>query len=281
VPHVARRSRPPGFFRSLPLPSRRETLAIVVLLVLTVSLVGVAAWHASHRKVPTFAPPPSASESQSGTPSAASTPTPRVPVIAFYGDNYVAGTTQGGIGAAGWPAIVCARVSATPTPLHAVPGAGYVAPAPATGDTYLTLAQQGPEPTADVTVVFGTRNDFAASPAAIYAAAMQTFTTIRTTAPNTRLLVIGPAWTDAAVPVQLPGVRDAVQRAAADSGATFVDPLAGGWFFGTPQLIGADIVNPTDAGHVYLADRIEPELRRVLAEGQGIGQTAASATPTG
>jgi hypothetical protein len=169
-------------------------------------------------------------------------------------------------------------VGATSAPLHAVAGAGYVARAPGTGDTFLSLAQKSPEPTADVTVVFGTRNDFAANPGDVYAAAMKTFATIRAAAPNTRLLIIGPAWTDAAVPFQLPRVRDGVQRAAADSGATFVDPLAGRWFFGTPQLIGADVVNPTDAGHVYLADRIEPELRRVLAEAPTSAPAATSSS---
>jgi lysophospholipase L1-like esterase len=133
-----------------------------------------------------------------------------------------------------------------------------------------------------VTIVFGSRNDYFAPPDAVYAAATRTFTTTRAAAPNTRLLVIGPAWINAAVPVQLPRVRDAVQRAAADTQATFVDPLTEGWFVGLPQLIGADIVNPTDEGHVYLADRIEPALRQLLAELPGVESTGSAASaPTG
>ena len=161
--------------------------------------------------------------------------------------------------------------------VHAVPGAGYVAEAPNTGDTFGTLAQQAPERTADVTIVFGSRNDYIATPDVVYAAATQTFSTIRAAAPNTRLLVIGPAWTDAAVPVELPRVRDAVQRAAADAQATFVDPLAEGWFVGLPELIGTDVVNPTDQGHVYLADRIEPALRQVLAALPGVEPNGSQA----
>mgnify|MGYP002623887115 CR=1 FL=1 len=42
------------------------------------------------------------------------------------------------------------------------------------------------------------------------------------------------------------------------AGATFVDPIAEGWFVGRPELIGADGVHPTDAGHQYLADKIAP-----------------------
>jgi lysophospholipase L1-like esterase len=275
VPDVSTRPGSPGFFRGLPLPGRREALVIGIILSIAAIVVGAAAWYANHRTVPVFTPP-SVGESGSPPPSPA-----HAPVLAFYGDNYVTGTAQGGIDGAGWPAIVSGRLGATPTPVHAVAGAGYVAAGPSTSETYPDLARKGPEPQADVTIVFGTRNDFAAAPADIYAAAMQTFATIRSTAPGTRLLVIGPAWTDAAVPPELPRVRDAVQRAAADSGATFVDPLADRWFFGNPELIGRDVVNPTDAGHVYLADHIEPELRRVLAELPDVRQSTASATPSG
>jgi lysophospholipase L1-like esterase len=253
-------------------------LVIAAVLLITAVFVGGSAWYASNRGAPDFDPPAEAQRTDAGTAE----PTPHAPVLAFYGDGYVSGTSQGGVGAAGWPAIVSARVGAEPTPVHAVPGAGYVAQAPTTGDNFATLAQQAPEPTADVTIVFGSRNDYFAPPDAVYAGAVQTLTTIRAAAPNTRLLVIGPAWTDAAVPIQLPRVRDAVRRAAVDAQATFVDPLADGWFVGSPQLIGADVVNPTDEGHVYLADRIEPALRQLLADVPGAEPTgSAAAAPTG
>ena len=38
----------------------------------------------------------------------------------------------------------------------------------------------------------------------------------------------------------------------------FVDPIAEGWFVGRPDLIGADGIHPTDAGHAYMAARIAP-----------------------
>ena len=49
-------------------------------------------------------------------------------------------------------------------------------------------------------------------------------------------------------------------------GATFVDPLADGWFVGRPELIGADGVHPTDAGQAYMADKIAPLIRAQLPE---------------
>jgi lysophospholipase L1-like esterase len=275
---VARDPGRPGFFRSLPLPSRTEGSVIAAVLLITALFVGGSAWYASNRATPDFDPPAEAQRTEAGTDE----PTPHAPVLAFYGDGYVSGTSQGGVGAAGWPAIVSARVEAEPPTVHAAPGAGYVAQAPTTGDNFATLAQKAPEPTADVTIVFGSRNDYFARPDAVYAGAAQTFTTILAAAPNTRLLVIGPAWTDAAVPHQLPRVRNAIQRAAADARATFIDPLDDEWFVGLPQLIGADVVNPTDAGHVYLADSIEPALRQVLADVPGVESTgSAAAAPTG
>jgi phospholipase/lecithinase/hemolysin len=43
-----------------------------------------------------------------------------------------------------------------------------------------------------------------------------------------------------------------------------VDPLTERWFVGRPDLIGADGVHPTDAGHAYMADKIAPLIRAQL-----------------
>jgi lysophospholipase L1-like esterase len=55
-----------------------------------------------------------------------------------------------------------------------------------------------------------------------------------------------------------------VSAAAAAAGATFVDPLADRWFVGHPELIGADHVHPTDAGHAYMAGLIRPAIEKAL-----------------
>lgn len=283
---MARAPDGPGFFARLPLPSRTEGLVILVVLLVTAIAVGASAWYAGNRTPPAFDPPADAGSSAEATagPTAGTTArttaptTERAPVLAVYGDWYVSGTDQGGVGPAGWPAIVSQRIGAEATVPHAAPAAGYVAES-ATGDTFLTLAQNTPEPTADVTIVFGSRNDYLSTPAEITAAATRTFETIRATAPQTELLVIGPAWTDAAVPPELLPVRDAVQQAAAAAGATFVDPIAERWFFDDTGLISTDLISPTDAGHVYLADRIEPVVRQLLAEAPDL-DPATAATPS-
>jgi lysophospholipase L1-like esterase len=53
-------------------------------------------------------------------------------------------------------------------------------------------------------------------------------------------------------------IRDILAYQAKNVGASFVDPIAQRWFVGRPDLIGKDGVHPTDAGHVYLADKIAP-----------------------
>lgn len=249
---------------------------ILVVLAVTALVVGASAWYASNRTPPAFDPPDEAAVSTAPTTA----PPDRTPVLAFYGDWFVSGTDEGGLGPAGWPAIVSERVGAKGTPPHAVADAGYVADSAITADTFVTLAENSPERDADVTIVFGGRNDYLAEPAEITAAATRTFQAIRAAAPETQLLVIGPAWSDAAVPEEIPPIRDAVQQAAVGAGATFVDPLTERWFFDDLGLFGADVISPTDAGHLYLADRIEPVVRQLLSTAPG-AEASETAAPTG
>jgi len=51
--------------------------------------------------------------------------------------------------------------------------------------------------------------------------------------------------------------------AARAAGATFIDPIAQGWFAGTSaQLFAADGVHPTDAGHGRQAALVAADLLR-------------------
>ena len=184
------------------------------------------------------------------------------PVLAVYGDGYSTGSTLGGQGAAGWPALVAERLDAE-LRLNAVPMAGF-ARAGSTGQDFADIAAASPVADADVTVVFGSRNDLNTSLASVAAGAAETFARIRTAAPETELVVVGPAWSDAAIPPNLFLLRDAVEEAALEAGATFVDPLADGWFATPTGLIANDGISPTDAGHEFLASRIAPTVEAAL-----------------
>lgn len=194
--------------------------------------------------------------------TAAQTSSPGPQVLAVYGDGYSSGSTLGGQGDSGWPALVAAQVGAE-LRLNAAALAGYAAIG-ASGLTFPQLATANPVADATVVVVFGSRNDEGEDPATVGAAAAQMYASIEAAAPDARLIVIGPAWSDARLPADLEAVRDAVEQAAAGAGATFVDPLAEGWFADPAGLIAADGISPLDAGHQYLAGLIAPTVQGAL-----------------
>ena len=80
-----------------------------------------------------------------------------------------------------------------------------------------------------------------------------------------RFLVIGPPWPTADPPDAVLRIRDALKYQAGVAGATFIDPIAQGWFVDRPELIGKDGVHPTDAGHAYMAEKIAPLIGAQLA----------------
>jgi lysophospholipase L1-like esterase len=212
--------------------------------------------------------PPTAATSASPTPAAAvpsdlATPTPTASdVLTVYGDGYAAGNEQGGIDAAGWPALVSSNLGMTLS-LHAVSQAGYVSLG-VTGKDLDGLVREAPPTGAAVTVLFGSRNDRGESAEQVQVQVTQTIADVRAAAPQTRLVVIGPAWSDAAVPADLVAARDAVKAAAVAAGVTFVDPIAEQWFSTGTGLIAGDGVSPTDLGHAFMAGEILPVVKGAL-----------------
>ncbi|MEI4278287.1 GDSL-type esterase/lipase family protein [Klenkia terrae] len=251
-------------------PPRWGLIAIVVLLLANVGLVlllvqrqnsepgptrSVAAATTGTTSPRTTAPATGTRSSAPGSSAPETTGDPGV--LAVYGDGYSSGNSEGGTGAAGWPALVAQQLDMQ-LQLSAATLAGYVRPG-STGQTYPQLVQAQPPADASVTVVFGSRNDVAADPAEVQAAASATFAAILAADPSTRLLVIGPCWSSAAAPAELTAVSTAVQAAAQAAGATYVDPLTRGWFAAPAGLVSpADGISLLDAGHSYLGDLIAP-----------------------
>jgi lysophospholipase L1-like esterase len=204
------------------------------------------------------APSGEAAPSASAAPSAAAEP----PVLAVYGDGYAAGNALGGQAEKGWPALVAQQVGAQ-LALNAVPQAGY-ASAGTTGQDYVALVEASPVADADVTVVFGSRNDADQTGADVSAHAATVFADIREAAPDTTILVIGPVWSAANPPAGVQAVNNAVKSAATAAGVSFVDALGAGWL-ANGQGIASDGVSPTDAGHAQLAGVIAPLVQDALS----------------
>ncbi|MBS1694892.1 MAG: SGNH/GDSL hydrolase family protein [Actinobacteria bacterium] len=181
--------------------------------------------------------------------------------VAVIGDSYTTGGDEGGTGANGWTAIawqILAREGVpTTTDVAAERGAGYAARGEQ-GRIFQDLARGALRPDDTVVVFFGSRNDEHADPLLYPVMVYSTFQLARRMAPNARFLVIGPPWPTADPPGAVLRIRDALEYQAGLADATFVDPIAAGWFVGRPDLIGQDGIHPTDSGHAYLADQIAP-----------------------
>jgi lysophospholipase L1-like esterase len=181
--------------------------------------------------------------------------------IAVIGDSYTTGGDLGGLGSAGWTARTWRELSSYRIPVSAdvgaEGGAGYGTRGNR-GSVFEDLTARTVKPDDKLVVFFGSRNDQGVDPAQLSVLAYGTFQLARRIAPSATFLVIGPPWPTADPPAAVVRIRDALQYQAGVAGATFVDPIAERWFVGHPELIGADGVHPTDAGHAYMADKIAP-----------------------
>jgi hypothetical protein len=252
-------------------PPRWGLVAIVVLVVanigLAVLLVQRGSSPAASAAEPAASGTTSADRTTAPVASTGSAP-PEVPsapgLLAVYGDGYSSGNSEGGTGAAGWPALVADQLGMR-LQLTAATLAGYARPG-STGQTYPQLVLAQPPTGATVTIVFGSRNDVAASPTDVGAAATRTFQAVLAAAPATELLVIGPSWSSSGAPAELTAVSAAVQQAARAAGATYVDPLTAGWFADPTGLVSpVDGISLLNAGHTYLAGLITPLVRAGIA----------------
>jgi lysophospholipase L1-like esterase len=197
-------------------------------------------------------------------PATRDTPFYRVAVI---GDSYTTGTDEGGKGPNTWTArawrtlahqdlLVTADVASEGRAGYGVRGDH--------GSLFGDLTARAVKRDDALVVFFGSRNDQGVDPVYLAQMARDSFDLARRSAPHARLLVIGPPWPTAEVPGSVLLIRDILLDQARIAAATFVDPIADGWFFGRPDLIGADGVHPNDAGHTYMADKIAPLIRAQL-----------------
>lgn len=194
-----------------------------------------------------------------GHPEARATYT--VTRLALISDSYTTGTDEGGQGSSGWPTrawqLLAASGVAVAPDVSAESGAGYNTRGDQ-GSTFADLTRGAVTAEDGLVVFFGSRNDQHADPALLTMMVYATLDRARSAAPHARLLIIGPAWPSADPPASILRIRDILRYQAGIANATFVDPIAAGWFVGRPELIGSDGVHPTDAGHQYLADLIAP-----------------------
>lgn len=190
--------------------------------------------------------------------------------IAVIGDSYTTGTNEGGNGPRSWTEqawkLLGYRGIDIKADVAAEGGAGYGQPGNR-GSVFQDLTARAVRRSDVLVVFFGSRNDQPVNPARFPEMAAGTFQLARFAAPDAKVLVIGPAWPTATPPQAVLTIRNSLRAQAAAAGATFIDPIDAGWFVGRPDLIGHDGVHPTDAGHIYLAEKIAPLIYSQLTVG--------------
>jgi lysophospholipase L1-like esterase len=181
--------------------------------------------------------------------------------VAVVGDSYTNGTDEGGQGSKAWTAQTwqtLAHQGVQLAPDVAAEGrAGYGVRGDH-GSLFVDLTNRVVRPDDALVVFFGSRNDQGVDPTALAGMAHDVFALARRLAPSANLLVVGPPWPTPDVPPDVLQIRDVLKSQAQLAGASFFDPIVAGWFAGRPDLIGADGVHPTDAGHAYMAQRLAP-----------------------
>jgi lysophospholipase L1-like esterase len=193
-----------------------------------------------------------------GAPTATASEPTRIAVI---GDSYTAGSDEGGMGPRSWTELtwdlLAQRGVEIDADVAAEGGAGY-GQRGSRGRVFEDLTAQAVQRSDALVVFFGSRNDQPVDPQKFPSLAASAFKLARFTAPDAKFLIIGPAWPTATPPPEVLKIRDSLRAVASAGPAQFVDPIAEGWFVDRPELIGADGVHPTDAGHRYMAERIAP-----------------------
>lgn len=190
--------------------------------------------------------------------------------VAVIGDSYTTGGAEGGLGDKSWPAqawqLLARQGVATAADVGAEGGAGYGTRGDH-GSLFEDLTAATVKPDDRLVVFFGSRNDQPVNLTQLSILAYGTFQLARRIAPTARFIVIGPPWPTADPPAAVLGIRDVLEYQSGIADATFVDPLSEGWLVGMPELIGADGIHPTDAGHAYLAAKIAPLIGAHLPRG--------------
>ncbi|MEH0108205.1 SGNH/GDSL hydrolase family protein [Tersicoccus sp. MR15.9] len=187
------------------------------------------------------------------TPPADAARTPRLVVV---GDSLSTGFGTSSDDA--WPHLLAQRTRGRLDVVNASEnGAGYLAG----GDDNATFGSNEVDavtPDTQTVLFFGSDNDEGSQASDLTAAAVAALHSAHATAPDARLIVVGPPAYTTPTPARL-AVRDALKAAASATNARFVDPLAEKWM-NDQRFAGPDDEHPSVAGQQQLLK----EMTRVL-----------------
>ena len=187
--------------------------------------------------------------------------------IAVIGDSYTTGGDLGGLGSNGWTVRAWQWLSQQGVPISAdvaaEGGAGYGTRGNR-GSVFEDLTADAVKPD-DAGGVLQLRATTRCRPHAAVDSGVGHISTRASHCAEGTVSRHRAAMANADPPDGVLRVRDALKYQAGVAGATFIDPIATGWFVGRPDLIGKDGIHPTDAGHAYMAEMIAPLIRSQLS----------------
>lgn len=184
------------------------------------------------------------------------------PRLAVMGDSYSGGSPGiGGVGDDGWPALVAADLG-WELNLEAEGGTGYVSGAERNisfPDRVDALTRFINTP---IIIIEGSRLDTSSPTDEVVRRARETWGSVRRDSPKSKILIIGPIWSDLLLPAGQPeATLGALEKAARQDGLAFINPQERGWFVGPGnRMIGSDKVHPTNKGHKFIARQVMTEI---------------------
>jgi len=162
---------------------------------------------------------------------------------------------MGGLRQSNWSALVGKDLGWVDC-ANAVGGSGWTVGAE--GNTFGARVDWAVAQRPALIIFFNGINDLNGGPGGIGESADAALKDLQAKAPDVPVVVIGPVLVRDLQAPGVRGMRDEVEDAAVANGATFIDPVAEGWFAGDKRaLLGEDEFHPTDEGHRYLAGLME------------------------
>jgi lysophospholipase L1-like esterase len=200
-------------------------------------------------------------------------PDPGANYVAVVGDSFTSGSLAGGVGMHSWLALAAGELRALGTDVTARSAArgpsGYILPGQQAG-LFADQVKAVVGTNDKLVILFGSRYDADVSDQfsgeRLAPEVHRTLVRVQEMAPRAKILIISAVWPDSRPSKGILNFRDVLAAQAASVGATFIDPVAEQWFWGRPDLIGADGIHPTDNGHAYMAARIAPVMQQLLRE---------------
>lgn len=177
----------------------------------------------------------------------------------MIGDEFASGTISGGFGSKNWPASLQRMAGQSGIDVYvrnfSRGGAGYTTTSP-DSPTFDEQVSRGVNSDTNLVLLAGGTNDVNSLPA-LHDAAVATLDHVKSIAPKAGMLVVGPSWYRPEPPGEaILSARNTIRGVAQEAGATFVDPIAEGWFAGRDDLVSPDHLQLNHAGQKVVADRL-------------------------